>query len=248
VLLKNVVIGYSTESAAFAFVNGYYHIQTCPHRPFFFERYENFSLFGTNYKKQIWCRIKSFLGLLSLNIDFENIERVSITGDQIRISSDSLLSKYNFEKCFIFEADKVQHENKLKEATTEDYYVIDDFKANNLGKDTIEIQPIVTGDNFISEIHFYNSMRIDGSKYATDIICCSKMTKQQLYNFDYSDTIAGFKTKHILLESNFPRKIKLEHVNREVYPLQNIKYKNSKSVKFLNKKVRDIFGTSDKEK
>ena len=160
-LLRSVVIGHSAESAAFALVNGYYHIQTCQTRPFFFERYQNFSLFGTDHKKEIWCKIKSFLGLLSLNIDFDNIERVSITGNQLRISSDSLLSRYNFEKCFIFETDKVQHENKLKEAALEDYYVIDDFKANNLGKDTIEIDPIVNGENFISEIHFYNSMIID---------------------------------------------------------------------------------------
>tara|TARA_Y100000114_G_C11762522_1_gene330707 strand:+ start:840 stop:1586 length:747 start_codon:yes stop_codon:yes gene_type:complete len=248
VFLNNVVIGYSADSVAFAFVNGYHHIQTCYDRPFFFDKYKTFSLFGTKYKREIWRKIKSLLAMLSLNVDFEQIERISIVDNQLSISSGSLVSKYDFGKCFIFESERVQHENEIREATTEEYYVVDDFKANNLGKDTSDEESIITESDFVSEIHFYNSLRIDGSKYATDIICCSKMTKKQLYNFEYSDTIVGFKTKHILLESNFPRKLKLEHVNREVYPIQNIKYKNSRSVKFLNDRIGNIFANSDKKK
>ena len=51
-LLENVVIGHSMESALFAYVNDFYHIQSSNFYPLFFDESRGFSLFGTSNKKQ----------------------------------------------------------------------------------------------------------------------------------------------------------------------------------------------------
>ena len=66
-LLENVVIGHSMESALFAYVNDFYHIQSSNFYPLFFGESRGFSLFGTSNKKQIWTKIKIMLGVNVVN-------------------------------------------------------------------------------------------------------------------------------------------------------------------------------------
>jgi hypothetical protein len=59
-----------------------------------------------------------------------------------------------------------------------------------------EIDYINTGDDFVSEIWFYGSDRIDGNTPVRDACAVSTLTEQQLLDFDYSETMARFKTIH----------------------------------------------------
>ena len=253
-LLENVVIGYSVESALFAYFNGFYHIQTCDLNPLFFESYRNLYFLGSNNKKTIWQKVKLHLGLLALNIDYLNISQVRITGTTIKIFDDNLLGEFQFKRCFIFETLNVSHENDLIVAFPETYKVIDDFKVRRLGRQNSNINSFFLGDELVSEIYFYNSMRVDGAKYATDIITVSSLKKSQLYDFDYSDTMAKFKLKKYLesigiiglKEKNkykngkdIYKKLNLEHVKRHIIPVDNNKYKNSKQVKFMDLKLEE---------
>jgi hypothetical protein len=254
-LLGNVVIGHSMESVLFAYVNNYYHLQSSNFYPLFFEEDKGFSLFGTSNKKEIWTKIKIMLGFLSLNIDYPEVKQIRIQDNIIKAFDDNLLIDFEFEKCYIFNTMNISHENKIMKAAKEKYEVIDDFKVNRLGYSG-ELDPVFTKDDFMSEVYFYNSMRIDGSKYITDIATKSTLTKEQLYNFDYSDTMMMFKLtkqlndmghrgiekKHVINKSGGHPvdKLILTHMKRYVNPIDTNKYQDSENVKFLSLSAKEI--------
>jgi hypothetical protein len=262
VLLKGVVIGYSLESALFALLNGHYHIQSYGLCPLFFEECEDFSLFGTKNRKQIWQRIKLYLGFLSKGLDYPDLKQIRIQDNTIKIFDDNMLATYEFEKCYVFETLNVSHENDVKVPKQETYKVIDDFTIARLGRSVTNIDPISTGDDLLSKAYFYNSLRVDGAKHVTDAITVSYLTKKQLYEFDYSDTMVGFKLKSCLnsigyiglkdketYKSGKPiyRKLIINHIKRHVIPLDNNEYISDNKVEFVNLSILDIInGTSTK--
>ena len=263
-LLKGVVIGYSLESALYALINGHYHIQSYDFCPLFFEECNDFSLFGTKNKKQIWQRIKLYLGILSHGLDYPDVKQIRIQGNTIKIFDDNLLGEFEFEKCYIFETLNISHENDIIDTKQEIYKVIDDFKVTRLGRSTTHIDPVFTEDKLVSQAHFYNSLRVDGAKYVTDALTVSHLTRDQLYDFDYSDTMAGFKLKKTLNDLGYIglkekdkykykngtdkyKKITLEHLKRYIIPLDQNTYKDNSKVKFINLSASDIFnGNSTK--
>ena len=94
-LLENVVIGHSMESALFAYVNDFYHIQSSNFYPLFFDESRGFSLFGTSNKKQIWTKIKIMLGFLSLNVDYPEVKQIRIQDNTIKVFDDNLLIDFD---------------------------------------------------------------------------------------------------------------------------------------------------------
>lgn len=254
-LLEKVVLGHSVESAMFAYLNGYYHIQTSSFYPLFFKEFQEFKLFGTRNKKQIWQKIKLHLGLLALGIDYAEVKQVRVTENNIKIFSDNLLAQFEFEQCFIFETLNIKHENALSGTHAEEYEVIDDFTIQRLGKQAKHINPVYTEDRLLSEIYFYNSLRVDGAKHITDIVTVSQLTRDQLYDFDYSDTIANFKLKSHLNSMGYIglkekgkykngtdiyKKLITSHLSRYVHPIDQNTYSNSKKVKFMNMSMQEI--------
>jgi len=255
VLLSNVVIGHSLESALFAYYNQFYYIPTDNFQPLFFEECLGFSLFGTSNKKEILSHTKDLLGFLSLNIEYLDLKQVRIQDNKIKLFSDNLLFDFQFDICYICDTLNVSHENDVAIAKPETYKVVDDFKVSRMGKDATDVKSIFSEDKLLSEIHFYNSLRVDGAKHVTDIVSVSKLEKQDLYDFEYSDTMAAFKLKdclkkigyvglkdNIIYKSGKPkmRKILLEHLKRYVLPVDNNKYEDSKTVKFINPQVKDF--------
>ena len=86
----------------------------------------------------------------------------------------------------------------------------------------------------------YNSGRVDGSFYPTDAISVSFLSQQELYDFDYSDTMANFKLTHILNENATKKSIRSKHVKRLVYECDQNTYKSSEDVKFLNIPLQEM--------
>jgi len=180
---------------AYAYLNGCYHIQSTSFQPLFFEEYKDFSFFGTKNKSQIWRKFKLWLGLLARNLDYPSLGRIRIQDNKIKLFDDNLLAEFEFEKCYIFESLNVTHENKIQETKPQVYKVVDDFIISRIGKEVTHIDPIYTGDTLLRGSYFYNSLRVDGAKFVTDAVTISYLTREQLYDFDYSDTMANFKLK-----------------------------------------------------
>jgi len=259
VLLDKVVIGHSPESVAYAFLNECYHIQSTGFQPLFFEEYENFSLFGTKNKSQIWQKFKLWLGLLAKNIDYPDLERIRLQDNKVRLFGDSLLAEFEFEKCYIFESLNVIHENKIQETKPQVYKVIDDFTISRIGKDVTHIDPVYTKDSLLRESYFYNSLRVDGAKFVTDAVTTSYLTRKQLYDFEYSDTMANFKLKSQLNSKGYIgrkekgkykngtdiyKKFIIKHIKRHVLEQDACKYLDTQNIKFLTASMQDLFNAS----
>ena len=75
----------------------------------------------------------------------------------------------------------------------EDRYICYDYIAFNRGGKH-EVDYLYTGDDFVREIWFYSSDRIDGNTPVKDACAVSILNKEQYLDFDYSQTMARFKT------------------------------------------------------
>lgn len=243
--LDKVVIGNCFESVFFAFVNDCYHVQNCDLRPLFYDTIDNFSMFGSNNRKVLWQRFKYYNGLLGRNLDYDNLSSIRISGNMVKFFDTNLLDKYDFGSCYIFDTDKVLHENNIKEHKDQTYKVIDDFRLSRISPHNPNPTCFSTGEKFVEDIHMYNSGRVEGSKHPTDVLCTSIMSKDQLHSFEYSDTMAGFKLRKFLSENGYEgryekgrykngekiyKKILLEHVQRLVFSQDNNLYSETEHV------------------
>jgi hypothetical protein len=89
---------------------------------------------------------------------------------------------------------------------------------------------------FVNCIHFYPSERIDGKHDKKDLVCVSYLTKDQLYNYEYSDTYARFSILEQMRKAGIrgarngrdtknPERykyyaVKIETNKREVFPVE----------------------------
>lgn len=258
-LLEKVVIGHSMESALFAYINGYYHVQSSNFYPLFFEESEGFSLFGTSSKKEIWTRLKVMLGFLSLNIDYPVVKNIRVQHDNIKVFEDNLLIDFEYEKCYIFDTLNVSHPNKIVRASEEEYQVIDDFKISRMGHSG-DLSPVYLQQRFLSQIHFYNSNRVDGSRYITDIATVSTLDRNQIHDVDYSDTmmmfalrkhlndmgIKGIEKRHLMnKDGTHPvDKFRLDHVQRFVTPIDRNTYQDTEKIKFVSPSAKEILNAA----
>ena len=161
--------------------------------------------------------------------------------DTVRIEADAAYAftkrarKYKilFEKIFIFDDRKIT--GALIDNTTDSdrlYEIRDWFNVRSGMKHDRDI--ITTEDNFVNEIIFYHTARVDGDHKLKDAVAISYLTEEQLLNFEYSDINARFKTIHLMKQAGIRGTrnrrdsknktrykhyaIKLENDNREIVP------------------------------
>jgi len=248
-LLDRVVIGSTLESAYYALINQFFFIPTRKDYPIFYKP-------GT----RTWPNINIMLGLLSKRISFENTETIRIIDNQIKISSENVIYKYTFNECFVFDPTGLVIENKVKENRQKTFMIYDDFEISVLGPKRYELDPIKRETGFAQSLHFYCSGRVDGSDYITDCVVESELTHEQLYHFDYSDSMVRFVVERHLqflgvhgsfmnfYKSGKPkyRKPKVLHKKRLVYERDNNLYLDSESVKFVSYSMEQISEESTK--
>lgn len=254
-LVKGVVIGHSVESVLYAYLNGHHHVQSAPNLPYFFEEYNDFALFGTTNKKQIWQKLKMHLGLLARGLDYPDLKQIRIEDETISLFSDSLLCRFGFQECYVFETLNVAHESKIIEHAETSYMVVDDFKVSRMGKSTTHIDPVQTSDDLLNQAYFYNSMRIDGAKWVTDVITVSNLKQEELQDFDYSDTIVMFKLRKLIRDMGFKglkekgkykngtdiyKKPTVQHIKRYVTPVDKNVFESTERVKFVSLDIQEI--------
>jgi len=111
----------------------------------------------------------------------------------------SKIMELNFEKCLYF-GDRNASGFVTKTKFDAGTYLCYDYIAFNKGGKH-EIDFIHTGDDFISEIWFYSSDRIDGNTPVRDACAVSKLTSDQLNDFDFSETMARFKVMQTMKDN-----------------------------------------------
>ncbi len=241
------------ESMFYALTRDAHYIAT-PRPPLLFYKKLQVPLFGCETEPKAWSRLSLLLGLRGKLLAFEKIDNIRIIEDNIKISYQSSLYSTRFKKCEIFDPTGISHDNETVTVLPETYRVIDDFELRNIGRSTKEIESMTCEDQFLSEIHFYTSDRVDGATYVTDCVSESSLTLDQIHDFDYSDTIAKFIVKRYLETAGVHgtkagtyksgktkyRKPVVKHVKRFTFRMDNNIYKDSESVKFIRKDLKEI--------
>lgn len=247
------VIGNCLAAALFAYYNNHTLILTSIRGPFEHDtlKREIPTFSGLNQNK-IWSVLVFELAMTGQVPHGTRVESVRITEEEITISMGNVNTKCEYDKCFIFDHEKVSFSNEVKKTRKSTYRVIDwlDVRSGMLhDKDKIE-----TGDQFVKELIFYVSNRMPGNKTKKDVVSISYLTDEQLRDFEYSDTMVKFKAEDLMRQHGIkgsvcsrnigrePRRysIKIEHSHREVLQVSGNEFKDSKKVVFLNSTPEEI--------
>lgn len=253
-LLDRLVIGDSVESIVYAFLTDSYFIPTLTFGPIFYKQVDQMFL-GSKRQDFSWSRMQMLLALSGKMLNYKNITSIKTQDNKVKISTKEGTYKYYFGLCLIFDTTKVQLENEILKLLPKTYTVYDDFKISNLGKKHNYIEPKNTEDVLASKIHFYTSSRVDGANYVTDCVCESILNKEQINDFNYSDSMTRFAVKRYLdsvgIKGTFMnfykngnpkfRKPSVTHLKRIVVEKERSLYKDSDNVKFMNLNMGQIF-------
>jgi hypothetical protein len=210
-----IVIGSSLSAVLCAFNNKYPIFFAEERRPFRFDYLEpaldlsclkipgaakSLTTFGDEKiigapKELLWERLL-FLLSLNGNAPLSNLcHSIRYDGDRVVCSNEySKIMEFKFNECIYF-GDEKSTGFVSQKGLDEDSYVCYDYIAFNKGGKH-EIDHIRTNDDFVSEIWFYSSDRIDGNTPVRDACTVSKLTGDQLADFDFSETMARFKVVH----------------------------------------------------
>ena len=253
---ENIVIGSSLEAVYYSYMNDCHLIINSLRRPFEFDPLEVESSFGLadlETKLEAWSQI-----VLEQSIDGfcpfgPSVESVRVEGNTLKVVPESgTIISVEFDNCYIFDDENVTFSNEILQERPDKYRVLDWMNVRTgttHGYDEIE-----TKDLFIKKIYFYKSRRIDGQHNKKDLVAESILTKEQLSEFDFSETMAKFKIQDVMgkygirgSRSGVSKNGKLVYYNvkiepdyRYVEPIGKRKYKDSENVKFLDLSLEEI--------
>lgn len=252
-LLNRVVIGSTVEAAYYALVNDCHFIPTRKTPPMFYEAMST-PLFGTSSTQVAWSKLNLTLGLLSRKIATTTTPSIRVREDTIKITVNSTVFKYRFEKLFIFDPTNLDLDNEIKYAKERTFTVLDDFELSVLGPKRKTLESFIGHSNFCNQLHFYCSDRVDGADFITDCIVQSELTLEQLNLIEYSDSMVRFFVKRHLTDIGVNgrlmkyykngnpkfRKPNVVHVRRVITEKDNNVYRDTGNVKFVNLSIEDI--------
>jgi hypothetical protein len=208
-----IVVGSSLTAVLYAFNNNYPIFFAEERRPFRFDFLESEidlsflkfpgdqakSLTTFNGEKKVgitkellWERL---LFLLSLDgkVPLSNLgHSLRYSGDTIICSNEySKIAEIKFNECLYFGDSAGIGFTKEKTLADKQYICYDYIAFHRGGKH--DIDHIATQDDFVSEIWFYSSDRIDGKTPVKDACASSILIEEQLMDFNFSETMARFK-------------------------------------------------------
>jgi len=138
------------------------------------------------------------LFLLSLdgNAPLSNLcHGIRYDGERVVCSNEySKIMEFKFNACVYFGDDKSRGFITQKGLDVDSYICYDYVAFNRGGKH--EVDYIRTNDDFVREIWFYSSDRIDGNTPVKDACAVSFLSETQIADFDYSQTMSRFKVIH----------------------------------------------------
>jgi len=212
---ENIVIGSSLGALLFAYENRYPVFFTEAMRPFRFDYLDSkinlestgivhnpqvLKTFGSpkkigTPKELLWERLLFTLSMAG-QVPLSNLCATMRHGNETIacLNEYSKIAEIEFSHAYYF-GDKnffgIQRQKKVASPT----YICYDWIAFNRGGKH-EIDYIQTSDDFVQQLWFYPSDRIDGATSVKDVCVLSQLTQDQLLAFEYSETMARFKVLH----------------------------------------------------
>ncbi len=209
---NEIVIGSNLTAVLYAFNNKLPIFYTGVERPFRFDYVEptvDVSCLGLSpetpellthesninvgaSKELLWERLLFLISLAGRAPLSTLCESIRHNGHSLICSNAySKIAEIKFEKAYYF--GDVNCSGLIHEKTVANpRYVCYDWIAFNRGGKH-EIDLIETSDDFVKQIWFYPTDRVDGNSPIKDACLVSTLTQDQLQDFDYSQTMARFK-------------------------------------------------------
>ena len=185
------------------------------------------------FELEAWERLSYMLNMRGLHPFGNNIESIRVNLDENEISMSSKFfsgQKLRFSTLHVFDTDNV-HGLPFPDFEIEKYRVFDWYAVKSGTKH--EYDYLYDDSEFVKKIHFYLSPRIAGNKQYKDLVAESFLTKKQLNDVNYSDSISRLKILQMMKGAgikgtghgngyNLPLKIELQ--KREVLPIKVTNY------------------------
>ena len=191
-------------------------------------------LFEPEEIKQAWGLLYAKLMLDGKIFGGDSVKNTRITEEEISIVCQGNVVKHtNYDTLFVFDDKKISglpaahQQNNL-------YKIVDHMKTVSLK--TSGDAYFETEDKFVSKLFVYKKHRTD----AVRLYALSEINEEQLLDFKFSDTMAKFKSEHILRENSFEGSvygnkridIDLEVIERLVEKKMDF-YQDSEKIKFI---------------
>ena len=244
-----LVIGSSVAALLFSYFNNLPIIFTDIKRPKFFERFSlhinlneldwntdagcmsristnnGDSLVGVS-KNYIWGRLVyllSYAGLMPLSSKAISIRLES--ENTLKVSTEhSRFVKFSFDELFVFSDDNLYG---IKSEDSDLHEVIDWMNVRSGMVHPFD--KIENTSRFVNCIHFYPSNRIDGAHNKKDLAAISYLTKDQLDDFNYSDTYARFVVEDLMKQNGIKgRRNGRDTNNPSLYRYYSLKVETAK--------------------
>jgi len=184
-------------------------------------------------KKLAWGLLYYKLMMDGKIIGGDYVNAIRIDDDDIIVACrNNIINRIAYDKVTLFNDENVMGlPDQVKET---DHYVVTDamYAVSFVFKD--DCFTLKTGDELVSEIHIHKDYVNSPAKIAV----VSNLSKKQLHDFNFSDTMAKFKTETLLKQSGFMGsfnsrdEIVLEVQERTIQPKMNI-YDDTEKIKFI---------------
>jgi len=238
---KRIVIGGNFAATKFAYENRLPLLYKESLSPYIFE----------TEKMNIYREMRFQLSLNGLVPHPSGVTNIVIDGNNLRVVCDrSRQLKYKIKKAIVFIPDELSILPAPKKIITPEYEVLDWFDVRT-GM-CHEHEHIASDENFIKDIYFYPSNRIDGEHNRKDLVAVSRLTEEQLHDIDYSEIYAKFKIISMMKATGISgpkngtnaqqnpryRPLKIESRDRTYRKLTFSEYENTKTMIFMKNENR----------
>ena len=220
----NITIGGSLKALQWAYQHG---TRLIINKPSFPPPYE------PSDKKLAWGLLYYKLMMDGNVIGGDNVNAIRVSDDEIVVvCKNNIINKLVYDSITVFNDENITGlPDQIKEI--DEHLVTDYMRAISfIFKDTDF--KYETTDNLVSKIYIHK----DYINSPVQIAVVSNLTKKQLHDFDYSDTMSKFKTESTLKELNFKGSfnnrdnIILEVEKREITAKMNV-YEETEKIKFV---------------
>jgi|TARA_Y100001963_G_scaffold51515_1_gene72019 hypothetical protein len=152
-------------------------------------------------KELLWERML-FLMSLKGQVPLSDLcERMRWDGSTLTCMTNyEKIARVNFEICHFFGDDGCDKLLTLQGYEKQSYVCYDWIAFNRGGQHPVDY--IETSDEFMNQVWFYPSGRIDGATKVKDACVVSHLTEDQLKLFDYSETMARFRLVSLMEDHN----------------------------------------------
>ena len=148
----------------------------------------------------LWERLFFYLSMAGLIPLAEKPVSLRVSDNIVKASTaKARMAKIRFKKLTIFDDFGVTGIGIPTQKTEEKYKVYDWFDVRSGMKHSHDV--LYNEENFVKQIIFYKTLRIDGDHEFKDAVAISYLTKEQLEQFEYSDINARFKTLYMMKEA-----------------------------------------------